>query len=56
MKSKKLKDRPETHLTVIKNTKRKKNVNKLNINTLIPGFNLINHLGKTVTQIKQVLL
>lgn len=56
MKSKKLTDSPKAHLTVIKNTKRKKNVNKLSINTLIPGFNLVNHLGKTITQIKQVLL
>jgi hypothetical protein len=51
MKSKKLKNSIEPHLTVIKNTKRKKNANKIHINTLILGFNYVNHLGKTITQI-----
>jgi len=51
MKSKILKKSIESHLTVIKNTKRKKTANKLHINTLILDFNYVNHLGKTITQI-----
>lgn len=47
----------ETHLKVIKNTKRNKRVNtRLYINTIIPGFSSINNLGETIVPINHVLL
>jgi len=41
----------KTHLKVIKNTKRQaqKITKRIYINTLVPGFSYVNHLGETVT-------
>ncbi len=51
----------KSHLTLIKSdfTKKKTqtdNINRIYINTLVPGFNYINQLGELITPKKCILL
>ena len=48
----------EPHLKVIKNTTKykKRAIDKIYINTLIPNFSYLNNFGKTISLSKQALL
>ncbi len=62
MKAKQLRQNDSaTYLKVVNNSISKKNtlneqVNRININTLMPGFNYINHNGDVARPQNQVLL
>jgi hypothetical protein len=49
----------KSHLTLIKSgfaKKKTENINRIYINTLIPGFNYTNQLGELITPKKCILL
>jgi len=57
MKATKLYNNKEPHLKVVKSSSKNKSaINKIYINTLIPGFSYLNSLGKTVTPKNCVML